>query len=228
MFNLQEREAAAANLLQGKSKMAQPFREIMRCVTPSDLYEEKFITEEKLEEIEYINEVQLAQVASALILYFYSTLILQAREIEKCAQSSKLNTVKLIDPPSDKPIPFKEIFQVEDLRVSALKICDQRRTYLLEKYRAGVHLFLTKLKAKFDHELVTYTKAYDMHRVLIEKYSYKAITKAMFEKAEENFPATDNIPKLDKILYAVGTYLKHCHPASTTLKKIKRSAKQQK
>ena len=56
--------------------MAQPFREIMRCVTPSDLYEEKFITEEKLEEIEYINEVQLAQVATALILYFYSTLIL--------------------------------------------------------------------------------------------------------------------------------------------------------
>ena len=133
--------------------------------------------------------------------------------------------VKLVDPPSDKPIPFKDIFQVEDLRVSTLKIYDQRRVYLLGKYRAGLQLLLTRLKEKFDDELASYTKAYDMHRVLLEKYSYKAVTKTMFEKVEEDFLAIDDIPKLDKMLYAVGTYLKHCHPASTTLKQIKISNK---
>jgi len=134
-----------------------------------------------------------------------------------------LPQVKLVD----KPIPFKEIFMVEDLRVSSLKIYDQRRKYLLGKYRAGLQLLLAQLKSKFVDELASCTKAYDMHRVLMEKYSYQAVTKAMFEKGED-FPAVDNIPKLDKMLYAVGTYLKHCHPVSTTLKQIKLSNREKK
>lgn len=116
---------------------------------------------------------------------------------------------------------------VEDLRVSSLKIYDQRRKYLLGKYRAGLQLLLAQLKSKFVDELASCTKAYDMHRVLMEKYSYQAVTKAMFEKGED-FPAVDNIPKLDKMLYAVGTYLKHCHPVSTTLKQIKLSNREKK
>jgi len=55
--------------------MAQPFREIMRCVTSSDLYEEKFITEEKMEEIEQINKVQIAQVPTCAFNYFYISAI---------------------------------------------------------------------------------------------------------------------------------------------------------
>jgi len=113
---------------------------------------------------------------------------------------------------------------VEDLRVSSLKMYGQRREYLLGKYRSGLQLLLTRLKVKFFDELASCTKAYDMHKVLMEKYSYKAVTKAMFEKGED-FPAIDDIPKLDKMLYAVGTYLKHYHPVSTTLKQIKVSSR---